>query len=43
MNEILIETDHEQSSLSAENVKELIDKIKKENIKYIVIGKMIQN
>ena len=39
MNEILIETDHEQSSLSAENVKELIDKIKKENIKYIVIGK----
>ena len=39
MNETLIETDHEQSSLSAENVKELIDKIKKENIKYIVIGK----
>ena len=39
MNEILIETDHEQSSLSAENVKELIDKINKENIKYIVIGK----
>ena len=39
MNETLIETDHEQSSLSAENVKELIDKINKENIKYIVIGK----
>ena len=36
--EILISTDHEQSSLSAEVVRSVIDKINVENIDYIVIG-----
>lgn len=37
INEILIETNHEQSSLSAEKVKEIIDKIRREDIKNIII------
>lgn len=36
--EILIETDHEQSSLSAETVKNVIDQMNSENIKYIIIA-----
>lgn len=36
--ETLIETNHEQSSLSAEKVKEIINQIKEENINAIVIG-----
>lgn len=38
VNETLIETDHEQSSLSAETVKEIINKMKEANIDKIVIG-----
>ena len=38
VNETLIKTDHEQSSLSAETVKEIISKMKEENIDKIVIG-----
>lgn len=33
-----IETDHEESSISAEHMKELIDKMKKENITAILVG-----
>ena len=36
--EILIETDHEQSSLSAETVKNVIDKMNEENINSIIIA-----
>lgn len=36
--EILIETDHEQSSLSAETVKNVIDKMNDENINSIIIA-----
>lgn len=36
--EILIETDHEQSSLSAETVKNVIDKMNNENINSIIIA-----
>lgn len=36
--EILIETDHEQSSLSAETVKNVIDKMNGENINSIIIA-----
>ena len=36
--ETTIETDHEQSSLSAEQVKEIIEKMKKEEIKNIFIA-----
>lgn len=36
--EILIETDHEQSSLSAETVKNVIDKMSEENINSIIIA-----
>ena len=35
----MVETDHEQSSISAKTVKDLIDKIKNENIKAIFIDK----
>lgn len=35
--ETLVETDHEQSSLSAEQVKEILEKMKNENIKCIFI------
>ena len=38
VNETLIETDHEQSSLSAETVKEVIEKMKELGIDTIVIG-----
>ena len=38
VNETLVETDHEQSSLSAETVKEIIEKEKNLDIKAIVIG-----
>ena len=38
MEETLIETNHEQSSLSAEKVKEIINQIKQENINVVVIG-----
>ena len=38
VNEKLIETDHEQSALSAETVKAVIEEIKKEGIQAIVIG-----
>ena len=38
MKETLIETNHEQSSLSAEKVKEIINQIKQENINVVVIG-----
>lgn len=38
MEETLIETDHEQSTLSAEKIRELINKINDEKIEYIVIG-----
>lgn len=38
MEETLIETDHEQSSLSAEVMKEIIDKINKDKIEWIIIG-----
>ena len=38
VNETLIETDHEQSSLSAETVKEVIEKMKKLGIDKVVIG-----
>lgn len=38
IDETLIETDHENNSLSAEIVKEIINKIKSENIECIVIG-----
>ncbi len=34
-----IKTDHEESTLSAETLKNIIDKAKKENIKIIIIGK----
>lgn len=34
-----IETDHEQASLSAQNIKDIIEKMKKENIKAIFIDK----
>ncbi len=37
--ETLIETDHEQSALSAEKIKEIITKMKNENIKMIFIDK----
>lgn len=33
-----VETDHEESSISAEHMKELIDKMKKENITAILVG-----
>ena len=36
--EILIETDHEQSSLSAETVKNVIDKMNEENINSVIIA-----
>lgn len=38
VNETLIETDHEQSSLSAETVKEVIEKMKELGIDTIVVG-----
>ena len=38
VNETLIETDHEQSSLSAEAVREVIEKVKSSGIQAIVIG-----
>ena len=38
VNETLIETDHEQSSLSAETVKDIIEKMKKLGIDKVVIG-----
>lgn len=38
MNETLIETDHEQSSLSAEIMKGIIEKINQEKIECIIIG-----
>lgn len=34
-----IKTDHEESTLSAETLKNIIEKVKKENIKIIIIGK----
>ena len=34
-----IKTDHEESTLSAETLKNIIDKVKKENIKIIIIDK----
>lgn len=36
--ETLVEANHEQSSLSAEKVKEIINQIKQENINVVVIG-----
>ena len=38
VNETLIETDHEQSSLSAETVREVIEEVKETGIQAIVIG-----
>ena len=38
VNEILIETDHENNSLSAETVREVIEKVKSSGIQAIVIG-----
>lgn len=38
MNEILIETDHEQSILSAEEMKNIIKRVNQEQIKCIIIG-----
>ena len=38
MEETLIETDHEQSTLSAETISEIIKKINEEEIEYIIIG-----
>ena len=38
INETLIETDHEQSSLSAETVREVIEEVKETGIQAIVIG-----
>lgn len=35
--ETLVETDHEQSALSADTIKDLIEKIKSENIKNIFV------
>lgn len=37
INEILIQTDHEQNSLSAETVRNVIDNMKENNIKAIII------
>lgn len=39
MDVTIVETDHEQSSISAKTVKDLIDKMNKENIKAIFIDK----
>ena len=38
LDEILISTDHEQSTISAEEIKNVIEKMKQENIKTIIIG-----
>lgn len=38
LDETLIESDHEQSTLSAEKMKEIIDKMKKESIDSIIIS-----
>lgn len=39
MNAITIKTDHEESTMSADTLKDIIDKVKKENIKMIIIDK----
>lgn len=39
IDETLIETDHEQASISAEKIKEIIEKMKEEDIKIIFIDK----
>lgn len=43
VNETLIETDHEQSALSAETVKEVIEEVKNTGIKAIVIAENDDN